>query len=128
MYRNIKSLYCVTGANIVLQVNYTTITNKQTNRKKDQICGYHSQLWARVNWIVQSLSRFWLFATPWVAARQASLCITNSWSLSKPMSIESAMPSSHLILCHPLLLLPPILPSIRVFSSESALYMRWPVI
>ena len=63
---------------------------------------------------VQSLSRVQLFATPWIAARQASLSITNSWSLPKPMSIKSVMPSSHLILCHPLLLLPPILPSIRV--------------
>ena len=68
---------------------------------------------------VQSLSRVRLFATPWTAARQASLSITNSWSLPKLMSIESVMPSSHLILCHLLLLLPPIPPSIRVFSNES---------
>ena len=61
-----------------------------------------------------------------MAARQASLSIINSWSLPKLMSIESVMPSSHLILCHPLLLLPPIPPSIRVFSNESALHMRWP--
>ena len=65
-------------------------------------------------------------ATPWIAARQASLSITNSWSLLKLMPIESVMPSSHLILCHPLLLLPPIPPSIRAFSNESALRMRWP--
>ena len=65
-------------------------------------------------------------ATPWVAARQASLSITNSQSLLKLMPIESVMPSSHLILCHPLLLLPPIPPSIRVFSNESILHMRWP--
>ena len=64
--------------------------------------------------------------TPWIAARQASLSITNSQSLLKPMPIELVMPSSHLILCHPLLLLPPIPPSIRVFSSESTLLMRWP--
>ena len=64
---------------------------------------------------VQSLSRVWLFVTPWTAARQASLSITNSWSPPKPMSIESVMPSNHLILCCPLLLLPSILPSIRVF-------------
>ena len=70
---------------------------------------------------VQSLSRVWLFATPWIAARQASLSITNSWSLLKLMPIESVMPSSHLILCRPLLLPPPIPPSIRVFSSESTL-------
>ena len=75
---------------------------------------------------VQSLSRVWLFATPWTAARQASLSITNSWSLLKLMSIESVMPSSHLIFCCPLLLLPPIPPSIRVFSNESALCIRWP--
>ena len=75
---------------------------------------------------VQSLSRVWLFATPCIAACQASLSITNSWSLPKPMSIELVMPSSHLILCHPLLLLPPTLPSIRVFSNESTLCMRWP--
>ena len=71
---------------------------------------------------VQSLQ----FATPWITARQASLSITNSQSLPKPMSIESVTPSSHLILCRPLLLLPPVSPSIRVFSSESALRMRWP--
>ena len=75
---------------------------------------------------VQSLSRVWLFVTPWTAARQASLSITNSWSLLKPMSIESVMPSSHLILCCPLLLPPSIFPSIRVFSNESALCIRWP--
>ena len=75
---------------------------------------------------VQLLSRVRLFATPWTAARQASLSSTNSWNLFKLMSIESMMPSSHLILCHPLLLLPPIFPSIRVFSNESALRIRWP--
>jgi len=75
---------------------------------------------------VQSLSSVWLFPTPWIAARQASLSITNPQSLLKLMSIESVMPSSHLILCHPLLLLPPIPPRLRVFSSESALRMRWP--
>ena len=74
---------------------------------------------------VQSLSRVQLFATPRIAARQASLSITNSRSSLRLTSIESVMPSSHLILCHPLLL-PPIPPSIRVFSNESALRMRWP--
>ena len=74
---------------------------------------------------VQSVSRVRLFATPWTAARQASLSITNSRSPHKPMSIESMMPSNHLILCHPLLLLPSIFPSIRVFSNESALRIRW---
>ena len=72
------------------------------------------------------LSRVWLFATPWIAAHQASLSITNSQSSLRLMSIESVMPFSHLILCHPLLLLPPIPPSIRVFSNKSTLRMRWP--
>ena len=74
---------------------------------------------------VQSLGPVQLFATPWTAARQASLSVTNSWSLLKLMSIESVMPSNHLILC-PLLLPPSVLPSIRVFSDESALCIRWP--
>ena len=75
---------------------------------------------------VQSLSHVRLFATPWTAARQASLSITNSRSPPKPMSIKSVIPSNHLILCRPLLLLPPIPPSIRVFSNESALRIRRP--
>ena len=75
---------------------------------------------------VQSLSRVWLFATPWTAACQASLSITNSRSLLKLMSTELVMPSNHLILCCPLLLLPSIFPSIRVFSNESAPHIRWP--
>ena len=75
---------------------------------------------------VQPLSRVRLFATPGIVARQASLSITNYWSLRKLMSIESVMPSNHLILCCPLLLLPSVFPSIRVFSNESALHMRWP--
>ena len=74
---------------------------------------------------VQLLSCVWLFATPWIATCQASLSITNSQSLLKLMSIELVMPSSHLILCRPLLLLPPITPSIRVFYNESTLRMRW---
>ena len=75
---------------------------------------------------VQSFSHAQLFATPWTAACQASLSITNSQSLLKLMSIESVIPSNHLILCHPLLFLPSILPSIRVFSNESVLCIRWP--
>ena len=75
---------------------------------------------------VQSLSRVWLFVTPWIAAHQASLSITNSWSSPKLMSIELVIPSSHVILCRPRLLLPPNPPSIRVFSNESTLHMRWP--
>ena len=75
---------------------------------------------------VQSLSCVWLFSTLWTAARHDSLSITNSQSLLRLMSIESVMPSNHLILCHPLLLPPSIFPSIRVFSSESVLHIRWP--
>ena len=75
---------------------------------------------------VQLLGCIQVFATPWIAACQASLSITNSWNSPKLMSIESVMPSSHLILCCPLLLLPSIIPSIRVFSNESALHIRWP--
>ena len=91
----------------------------------------HNKSLLRISWFsqfssVQWLSRVWLFATPWTAAHQASLSITNSWSLLRLMSIESVMPSNHLILYRPLLLLPSIFPSIRVFSNESALCIRWP--
>ena len=82
--------------------------------------------WHWIHSSVQSLSRVRLFAIPWIAAGQASLSITNSWSSPKLMSIESVIPSSHLILCRPLLLLPLIPPSIRVFCNESTLCMRWP--
>ena len=82
-----------------------------------------SELWFSS---VQSLSHVWLFTTPWTIAQQASLSMTNSWSLLKFMSIESVMPSNHLILCHPFLLPSSIFPSIRVFSNESALCIRWP--
>ena len=75
---------------------------------------------------VQSLSHVWLFATPWTAARQASLSFTNYQSLLKLMTIELVIPSNHLILCCPLLLLPSVFPSIRVFSNESVLRIRWP--
>ena len=75
---------------------------------------------------VQSLSCVWIYVMPWTTACQASLSITNSWSPPKAMSIESVMPSNQLILCRPLLLLPSIFPSIRVFSNESALRIRWP--
>ena len=85
---------------------------------KDRYCHQFSS--------VQLLSRIQLFVTPLIAACQASLSITNSWTLPKLMSIESVMPSNHLILCHPLLLLPSIFPSIRVFSNESALCIGWP--
>ena len=75
---------------------------------------------------LQSLSRVRLFVTPWTAARQTSLSITNSWTLLKLMPIESVMPSNHPILCHPLLLLPSIFPSTKVFSNKSVLQIRWP--
>ena len=85
------------------------------------------EFWVKVQFSsVQSLSRVWLFATPWITARQASLSSTNSRSSPRLMSIESVMPSSHLILCCPFLLLPPVPPNIRVFSNESTLGMRWP--
>ena len=90
-------------------------------------CACFSQVIKSVHFSsVQLLSHVRLFATPWIEARQASLSITNSQSPLRLTSIESVMPSSHLILCRPLLLLPPILPSIRVFSNESTLSMRWP--
>ena len=78
------------------------------------------------NQLVQSLSCVWFFVTQWTAAHQASLSITNSWSLLQIMSIKLVMPSSHPILCCPLLLLPSIFPNIRVFSNESVLHIRWP--
>ena len=95
--------------------NFISKVKRQAGRKRRQILSS-----------VQSLSRVWLFATPWTAACRASLSITNSRSLLKLMSIESVMPLSHLILCCPLLLLPSIFPSIRVFSNESVLHLRRP--
>ena len=90
-------------------------------RLQRMVCKHHEVINS-----AQLLSRVRLFATPWIAAHQASLSITNSRSSLRLTSIESVMPSSHLILCRPLLLLSPIPPSIRVFSNESALRMRWP--
>ena len=98
----------------------------QVKANKFSVQGQRSRNWGHQFSTVQSLSCVWLFATPWVEARQASLSITNSRSLLKIMSIKSVMPSSHLILCRPLLLLLPIPPSSRVFSSELTLHMRWP--
>ena len=86
----------------------------------------YTRVYLMVVVIVQSLSHVWLFATPWTSACQASLSFTISWSLLKLMSIESVMPSNHLILCHPLFLPPSIFPSIRVFSNETVLRIRWP--
>ena len=96
--------------------------------KDDVVKVLHSicqQIWKKFS-SVQSLSRVRLFVTPWTAAHQASLSITNSRSLPKFMPIELVMPSNHLILCHPLLFLPPIPPSIRVFSNKSVLHIKWP--
>ena len=119
-------------------MNYSSEQSVSWEKKESQFICNHSQnfmreilalLLARFSVQFSSvhlLSHVRLFATPWIAARQASLSITNSQSLPKLMSIESVMPSSHLILCHPLLLLPLIPPSIRVFSNESTLRMRWP--
>ena len=95
---------------------------EHTNTLLSDITNYFSVQFSSV----QSLSHVRLFVNPWTAARQASLSITNSRSLLKLVPIESVMPSSHLIFCPPLLLLPPIPPSIRVFPIESTLHMRWP--
>ena len=99
------------------EINYLAQSNSDTNLLMFSSVQFGS---------VQSLSCFRLFATPWIAARQASLSITNSQSSLRLMSIESVMASNYLILCRPLLLLPSVFPSIRVFSNESALPIRWP--
>ena len=88
--------------------------------------GLLDSVWQAFVIVLHSLSRVWLFATPWTAACQASLSFTMSQSLLKLMSIESVMPFNHLILCHSLLLLPSVLPRIRIFSNELALCIRWP--
>ena len=109
--------------------NQSQLTQPAAYRKRMSHVGMFPSLSLLEDWAlssVQSLSHVRLFATPQTAARQASLSITNSQSLLKLMSIESVMPFNHLILCHPLLLLPSIFPSIRVFSNESALCIRWP--
>ena len=121
----------IDGKQIKLQIWDTVRENKNTlvpniTVKADAgIKGYDGGAKDGGQSSVQSLSRVQLFVTPWTAARQASLSITNSWNLLKLMSIESVMPSNHLILCHPLLLLPSIFPTIRIFSNESVLRIRW---
>ena len=107
------------------RVKFTCILFKKlkVNMSHDSYVQFSSVQFSSV---AQSLSHVWLFATPWTAARQASLCITNSRSSLKLMSVKSVMPFLHLILCLPLLLLPSISPSIRVFSNESSLCMSWP--
>ena len=108
------SLESVTGH---ISMPFLKITIQAEHQNENKVYQFSS---------VQSLSHVQLLGTPWTAARQASLSITNSRSLPKLMSIESMMPSNHLILCRPLFLLPSIFPSIRVFSSESLLCIRWP--
>ena len=105
-------------------IQYCIITYNGKESEKKYICIYIC-MYIYIS-SVQSFSRVPLFATAWTAAHQASLSITNSQSLLRLMSIQSVMPSNHLILCHPLLLLPSVFPSIRVFSSESILRIRWP--
>ena len=101
--------------------------NPRKNKWPNQKMGQRTkQTFLQRRWLVQPLSRVRLITTPWTAARQASLSITNTRSSPKPMSIESVMPSNHLILCRPLVFLPSIFPSIRDFSNESALRIRWP--
>ena len=95
----------------------TTVHRLENSWTSDEVTSQFSS--------IQSLSRVQLFETPWTAAHQASLSITNSWSLLKLLSTESVIPSNHLILCHPLLLLPSTFPSISVFSGESVLCIRW---
>ena len=115
------------------------ISDWKQKGKIKMYCNKEIELWPALQYVVklfeiyalqfssvQSLSRVQLFATPWIAAHQASLSITNSRTSLRLTSIKSVMPSSHLILCRPLLLLPPVPPSIRVFSNESTLCMRWP--
>ena len=126
-----KGLMNAVNAGNLLLVNPVSLFIRDfTLEKEPYECPKYGWLWLwrslRLFSSVQSLSRVLLFVTPWIAALQASLSITNSWSSLKPVSIESVMPSNHLILCHPLLLLPSIFPSIKVFSNESALRIRWP--
>ena len=150
MFSDWKNQYCendyTTQSNLQIQCNPYQITNGiftelesnvftiylETQKTLTNQSSLDKEKWSWGNqapWVqfitIQLLSCVRLFATPWTTASQASLSITNSRSLPKPMSIESVMPSNHLILCHPLLLLPSIFPSIRVFSNESALHIRW---
>ena len=115
--------WCMNKENVV---NHRLVLSLKKKKWNTAICSNTDELWGHSVQSVQSLSRVRLFATPWIAARHASLSITNSRSSPRLTSIESVMPSSHLILCRPLFLLPPIPPSIRVFSNESTLRMRWP--
>ena len=104
------------------ELNWTATLKKQLGYKLMAFYRFFFSFFSSV----QSVSRVQLFATPWTVACQASLSFTNSWSLPKLMCIELVMPSNHLILCHPLLLLHSIFPSVKVFSNESVLHIRWP--
>ena len=122
--------WCAQGLLCALQESVSPVPRKFCNQiplaSKVKFPGGSCLLHSSQFSSVQSLSRVQLFATPRSAARQASLSITNTWSSLKLVSIELVMPSNHLILCRPLLFLPSIFPSIRVFSNESAFYIRWP--
>ena len=109
----------------IVDFGETVVSKRKTLAHTELTCGWGKNTAYQFS-SVQSLSRIQLFVTPWTAACQASLSITNSRSLPKLMSTESVMPSNHLNLCHPILLLPSIFPLIRVFSNESALHIRWP--
>ena len=114
------------SVSILRSLSYLTPWQLFTSSSKVRDVHFNLLLSVRSSVLSTVLCSIQLFATPWTAACQASLSITNSWSPPKHMSIESVMSSNHLILCHPLLLLPSILPSIKVFSNESALRIRWP--
>ena len=121
----VKSVYSkLTACYIALYINKAEKTNKKKRQLNSQWT--HEKVFHLTGSSVQSRSHIQLFATPWTAGHQVSQSITNSQSLSKLMSIELVMPSNQLILCHPLLLLPSIFPSIRVFSNELALCIKWP--
>ena len=123
---NLSKLWAIVKDREAWHAAVHAVTKSETWQQLNNMCIHSYTYTDTMEHSVQSLCRVRLFATPWIAARQASLSITNSQSLPKLMSIKSVMPSSHLILCHPLLLLPSIPPSIRVFSNESTLRMRWP--
>ena len=116
---------CKTLKGTSLRTSWLGGKSKESSLKYLSLFGISFYWCLGLSVIVQLPSCVWLFATPWTAARQASLSLTISWSLLKLMSIESVMPSNHLILCHPLLLLPSVFPSIRVFSNESAFSIKW---
>ena len=131
LYSLLSGLCCIKYQHIFMPLNYCYfISHFIQSDSSFNFAHYSFQKLFTLTWFqfssVQLFSRVRLFATPRIAAHQASLSITNSWSPPKPMSIESMMPSNHLILCHPLLLLPSIFPSMRVVSNESTIHIRWP--